>query len=508
MDLIIKIAWRNVLRHKGKSIIIGAILFIGALLMTVGNGVIAGMDRGLERNIVEGFLGDIVIVSDKEKTDSVLFKMMGEPVESFGNYKDIKKVLAAQTYVKDFLPVGKNASMVINEDEGDGGYGMLIGADIYRYREFFPGTITMTEGKGFSGKNAGIIIPEKAREQLYDQMNVWFVPKGAALDERHLTDDAKKNRKDLSVKSQIVLMGMNADDTSSDVRLDVSGVFRYRALHTIWGHFSIMDIESYRQCLGYFTTEDVSAKLPAEKKKLLEMDDKNLDAMFGSGNFLVADTGTSDTAAVDFKRKEVRKTAIDTEAGAYNMVFVKLKNGKALDKNLKLINKALKDANLGVHAVSWKKASGIIGNMAVIIQWALFAFVLFLFFVAVIIIVNTLTMAAIERSSEIGMMRAIGAHRTFISGMFLGETAVLSFVFGGLGVLCGIAVVKIIPMIGFTTTNDFVQLIYGGDTFQPFLSAWNVLVVVIELTLVTIVTAIYPVKVANSITPLDAISRD
>ena len=508
MDLIIKIAWRNVLRHKGKSIIIGMILFVGALLMTVGNGVIAGMNRGLERNIVEGFLGDIVIVSDKEKTDSVLFKMMGEPVESFSNFKDVKKVLAAQECVKDFLPAGKNTSMVINEDEGDGGYGMLIGADIDRYREFFPGTITMTEGKGFSGKNAGIIIPEKAREQLYDQMNVWFVPKGAALDEKHLTDDAKKNRKDLSVKSQIVLMGMNADDTSSDVRLDVSGVFRYRALHKIWGHFSIMDIESYRQCLGYFTTEDVTKKLPAEKKKLLEMDDKNLDAMFGSGDFLVADAGKSDLSAVDFKKKDVKKAPSDPEAGAYNLIFVKLKNGRALDRNLASINKALKDANLGVHAVSWKKASGVIGSMAVIIKGALFAFVLFLFFVAVIIIVNTLTMAAIERSSEIGMMRAIGAHRSFISGMFFGETAVLSFVFGGLGVICGIAAVKIIPLMRFTTDNDFVQLIYGGDTFQPFLSAGDIVLVVAELAAVTIVTAIYPVKVANSITPLDAISRD
>jgi len=29
MNLIIKIAWRNILRHKGKSVIIGVILFLG-----------------------------------------------------------------------------------------------------------------------------------------------------------------------------------------------------------------------------------------------------------------------------------------------------------------------------------------------------------------------------------------------------------------------------------------------------------------------------------------------
>jgi putative ABC transport system permease protein len=117
-------------------------------------------------------------------------------------------------------------------------------------------------------------------------------------------------------------------------------------------------------------------------------------------------------------------------------------------------------------------------------------------------------MAAIERSSEIGMMRAIGARRSFISGMFLGETAVLSLLFGGLGVIVGTAAVKIIPLLKITTTNDFLQLIYGGDTFRPFLSPGDLVLVVIELAVVTFVTALYPVKIANSITPLDAISRD
>ena len=67
MNLIIKISWRNIMRHKGKSIVIGVILFLGALLMTVGNGVISGMDRGMQKNIVEGFTGDALIISEKQE---------------------------------------------------------------------------------------------------------------------------------------------------------------------------------------------------------------------------------------------------------------------------------------------------------------------------------------------------------------------------------------------------------------------------------------------------------
>ena len=63
MKLIFTIAWRNILRHKGKSLVIGIILFTGAFLMTVGNGVISGMAAGIEKNIINGFMGDIVLMS-------------------------------------------------------------------------------------------------------------------------------------------------------------------------------------------------------------------------------------------------------------------------------------------------------------------------------------------------------------------------------------------------------------------------------------------------------------
>ena len=47
MGLILKIAWRNIWRHKGKSLVIGVILFIGAMLMSIGNGMISGMEKGM-----------------------------------------------------------------------------------------------------------------------------------------------------------------------------------------------------------------------------------------------------------------------------------------------------------------------------------------------------------------------------------------------------------------------------------------------------------------------------
>jgi ABC-type lipoprotein release transport system permease subunit len=509
MQLILKIAWRNILRHKGKSIIIGTILFIGSLLMTVGNGVISGMDIGLENNIVNGFTGDILIISDKEKDDSVLIKMMGQSVESFSNYKDIKKLIGSEKYIKDMMPVGKNVTTVLNDEDGDPGFSMVLGVDYDRYKKFFPDNFYCIEGKPLQSNVPGVMVPSKGRDELFDNMNIWFLPTGGKVIEKNLSKNALASKNNLSVRDSIVYLGMTDGNSSSDVRLPVNGIIKYRALNTIWGHFSIMDIDSYRECLGYFSASDMSADISKEKKKLLTLDETNLDSMFGSDNVIVSDKGSKDISGISFKRSDKKKrSASDKDAGTFNFVFIKLKNSNTLDASLASINAKLKTANLGVRATSWKKASGVIGSLAVIIKSILFTFVTFLFFVAIIIIVNTLSMAAMERTTEIGMMRAVGAYKSFISGMFIGETTILSGFFGGLGILIGIIVIKIIPLLKISSDNDLIQLIYGGDTFMPHLSMGDISITVLQLLLVTLITIIYPVKIARSITPLDAISRD
>jgi len=53
-----------------------------------------------------------------------------------------------------------------------------------------------------------------------------------------------------------------------------------------------------------------------------------------------------------------------------------------------------------------------------------------------------------------------------------------------------------------------VQLLFGGDTFKPFLSLLDVGLALIQLVIVTIIAVIYPIRLASNIKPLDAISRD
>jgi ABC-type antimicrobial peptide transport system permease subunit len=146
--------------------------------------------------------------------------------------------------------------------------------------------------------------------------------------------------------------------------------------------------------------------------------------------------------------------------------------------------------------------------MAMMIKGALNLFIMFIFFVAIIVIMNTLSMAALERISEIGMMRAIGARKGFLREMFVYETGLLSFFFGGLGIIVGMIIIYILKTAGISTTNEILQLVYGGDKLNPLFTIGDLILGIVELGIVTGLAVLYPLKVVGKITPLDAITRE
>jgi len=508
MGIILKIAWRNLWRHKGKSLVVGTIIFVGAAIMTVGTGVISGMNEGLKKNIVKGFTGDIVLASDKQQGDNVFLDMMAQAVEPLPNYAEVKKVLSESGIVESWLPIGKNMAMVLNEDGGSMDGTFIMGVDIDQYNKFFPDNLELLQGTYLDSKEKGVLLGTGVQKIFVTSMGLFFMPESTDVDTSIMPDEAKKMVDDLSIKRTMVFMGFSSDNTSTDIRLPIRGLVKYKALNTIWGAFIIMDIESYRQCMGYVSAAHQQIEIPEESKHLLHTDEENLDALFSEGNLMVDDQGPSSSVFTETKLTRHTTADLDIDAGAYNLVLIKLKPGVKQKIAIAELDTLLTTCKTGVRPIAWQKSIGPLGGLAMLIKWSLFIFVMLLFFVAIVIIINTLTMAALERTSEIGMMRAIGARKEFIGNMFIAETAALASFFGGLGIAAGWIVVTIISVLELTTKNDMVQLIYGGDTFHPFLTVTDFLLVILQLTLVTLLAVIYPMFIARGITPLDAISRE
>jgi putative ABC transport system permease protein len=136
-----------------------------------------------------------------------------------------------------------------------------------------------------------------------------------------------------------------------------------------------------------------------------------------------------------------------------------------------------------------------------VVQIVLMLFGIIALVVSAIGMFNTMTIALLERTEEIGIMKSIGASDFGVSVMFIMESTIMGF-FGGLG---GIA----IGFVGGQILNLLINLIahqFGGQSVSLFYSPlWFVSTIIIFAAVVGMMTGIVPARRASKVDPLDAL---
>jgi len=150
-------------------------------------------------------------------------------------------------------------------------------------------------------------------------------------------------------------------------------------------------------------------------------------------------------------------------------------------------------------------------GMAMSLEWTMFMgpIMLSIFLLALAFgIINTMLMAVLERTHEIGMLGAIGMSKGKIFGMIMYETMFLTL----LGAVVGIAVA--VALIYPTLESGINLSGFIGDDFEDFgfssmvYPVFNVkmMVQIVVLVITTgILSAIYPARKALKLKPLEAI---
>jgi len=136
-----------------------------------------------------------------------------------------------------------------------------------------------------------------------------------------------------------------------------------------------------------------------------------------------------------------------------------------------------------------------------IIQIVLGIFGVIALIVAAIGLANTMTITLLERTNEIGIMRAIGASPSDIKWLFLGESAITGFLGGvggiGIGIGAGQIFNGIINILARTLGGQSINLFY-----YPF---WFILFIIFLSTLVGLVAGFWPARRAAKLNPLRAL---
>ena len=188
-------------------------------------------------------------------------------------------------------------------------------------------------------------------------------------------------------------------------------------------------------------------------------------------------------------------TLADLQIEEYSQVKVKVAQAELIEE----VKGKIIDMGYSVLALSEtiEEANKIFTGIQVVL--ALFGLVALS--VAAIGMANTMTVTLLERTNEIGVMKAIGASSKDVGRMFLAESVIMGL-FGGVG---GITLGFLVSGI-FNWGINVVAERLGGQSIDLFFTPlWFIFFIVVFSTLVGFFSGIFPARKAMKMNPLEAL---
>ncbi|NOR78634.1 MAG: FtsX-like permease family protein [Methanophagales archaeon] len=138
----------------------------------------------------------------------------------------------------------------------------------------------------------------------------------------------------------------------------------------------------------------------------------------------------------------------------------------------------------------------MMGDIFNIIRGVLVGIAAIALIVASIGIMNTMLMSVMERTHEIGVMKAIGAKSSDVLSLFLLESSMVSLVGGVAGCVVGVIVAKVLSFLGSTASGLEIAAIV-----KPEVLLAGIAVAVI----VGVLSGFYPARKASKMSPVEAV---
>jgi ABC-type lipoprotein release transport system permease subunit len=308
------------------------------------------------------------------------------------------------------------------------------------------------------------------------------------------------------------------------LNLKIWGTFQFKGLEksALSGNINLMDLVSFRELYGYLSS-DKKAEIDAIKKEAgtKEIDRSRAEEeLFGSASRRIvaeATPGLIDEKenfkgnAKALRNEDLVKRVYDPSEIPRGVVLdaaIILKDPTRIQQTMQEIRAVSDREHLGLRVVSWREAAGLLGQFILLARVVLYFAVGIIFVVAMVIINNAVMMATLQRTAEVGTMRAIGAQRGFILSMVLVETLTLGLVFGALGAGLGTGVVSALHAFGIPARNETLYFFFSGPRLHPVLSATNIVAALVIVIVVTTLSTLYPAFIATRVPPVRAMQTD
>jgi len=170
---------------------------------------------------------------------------------------------------------------------------------------------------------------------------------------------------------------------------------------------------------------------------------------------------------------DIARKALNVENGV-SMMTIKTIKGKKIDPIIEEINQNFQKKNLNIKAYSWRESAKTVIAVGAA-QEAETAIVLtVILMIGMIGIINNVILSALERTREIGMMKALGMREWEIVSVFMVEATGLGIIGGLAGCLLGAIGVGCMVKFGYDLSYIGGDMsLYGIPVIDKIYGVWN-----------------------------------
>ncbi|MFW5995099.1 MAG: FtsX-like permease family protein [Spirochaetia bacterium] len=527
--MLASIVFRNIIRSRRRlfPLIAAIVLTFGGLML--GNGILASSNERLYETYASYISGDMSIAATADGSFTIFGSdalLVGEyqVPPTLLNFEELQQKVDAIPQVRSSVPAVTAIARV--EIDGRRNEHTVIGVDFDRYRETFQ-DLELIDGRFPESGERGILVQPGWGDGVVGESAV------------------------LSA----------AFDSSFSVReAPVRGVFRFPVTDEQLDRVIITDPVTARGLNGYVAGSAGGGEIPDADRETLDAD---LDDLFGArdsdesgevsdepgedsaepgeGMFDERDdfgdesgddsdesgevsdepgedsdepdgneAGSDDDRVAELEAffrdaadREEPETA-ETTAGVWNFLLLSLRDRgdvSRVEGNLEAAGFSSED---GFLTRTWR---GTVGGNAQIAWYLQLMFNVGLFFVAIgaaMVTTNALVLSVLERTGEIGTMRALGATRSRVSAMIVLETTVTVIGSAFLGIALGAVGAWVLNAAEVVVENPYIDILFGGEGVTAVITIDLILQHVAGAMALALLAVLYPLKRALSVSPVEA----
>ncbi|HUI69924.1 MAG TPA: FtsX-like permease family protein [Spirochaetia bacterium] len=478
MPALVKIAVRNLVEHKGKSLIVGVIIALGVMILVVGSSLLDSASRSLARSFVDSYSGQVIITA-KAHGNVTLFGVaeMGavEGTPLLPDFDKLTTYLRSRPEVKGFtfqVSAAEQLNKVGEDAAGSGPFIYLFGIEPASYAAMFD-NMTLASGAGLVPGQEGILLSKRQVEQFRKELGT-----------------------DLTVGDKVLIQSFGTAIREVTLR----GIIAFKQRNAATDLIAYVDPDTVRALAGISQDTRTGHELDAAEAGLLSASESTL---FAENTPMVH--ASSGRGRLPAQTKKAAAQTPQPASGPWQFILVNLKDPRGAASFAAKTNQWIADQGIGARASDWRTAAGPFAIVPNIMRFVFTLAILIIAIVTVIIIMNTLMVSISERTGEIGTMRALGAQKSFVWRMLLAETLVISLLFGVAGMALGSLLVGVLNHTGITASGPLLQAIAGGATLRPTIAPSALGSSILLVILIAIIAHIYPVRAALRIQPVVAI---